>query len=316
MKIPEVKYDTFLVTGGAGFIGSHICEELFKQGKRVKVIDNLVANALRPDTQPWWNDELGTFCMLNVSDYDSPIRGIKSSFDNIDVVFHNAASKCTVCMEHPDIDMMTNGLGTLNVCRASVAAGVKKVIYASTGSVMDGTPHSYYGISKLSGENYVKAIKRMNVDFNYTILRYFNVYGTRQPGGDKGGVVPNFILRMLAGMPLNITGNGDQIRHFTTVNDIVAANFHAANGCFSNTTANVVSDVDVTINELAANIASYNPDIEIRHIPDRPDDIKHFIVKQKHFQSLGGYNFDNDWKQNISELVEWYMNNCTFNVVI
>jgi len=236
---------TCLVTGAAGFIGSHIAEALYYKGHRLILIDNLVNGKLE-NLAPWYRADQCQFIKADVSEYSA----IRQHFLGVDYVFHNAASKCTVCTDNPVKDLLVNALGTLNVCEASHETGVKKVIHASTGSVNE--INSYYGNSKNAGENYVKTFKNYHHDFNYSILRYHHVYGPRQDDSDKGGVVPIFIRRISQELPVIIYGDGEQERHFTHVSDVVRANMQCMEdintdlGCY-----NLIPNNKATVNQLS-----------------------------------------------------------------
>jgi UDP-glucose 4-epimerase len=160
------------------------------------------------------------------------IRDIKASdLKMIDVIFHQAASKKTICLNYPLEDLSINAGGTLHLAMMARDARVKKFIHASTGSVYGElerekqyechptNPVSYYGISKLAGEQYLKLINP-----EVTIMRYFHVYGPRQDGSEKGGVVSIFATRMIQGEPPIVNGDGLQERSFTYVDDVVNAN--------------------------------------------------------------------------------------------
>lgn len=300
----EIKGNKFLVTGGAGFIGSHICEELVKQGKEVIIIDNFV-NGKRENLEGWWNPNLCTLVTHSVTDSE-----IEKYFAAVDVVFHNAASKCTVCMDNPYLDLSVNAWGTFNVFDCARKAGVRKVVHASTGSVNNGKPVSYYGVSKMAGEAYTRAFRDYYTGFKYTVLRYHHVYGTRQDYRDKGGVIPIFIRNVLFDEPIKITGDGKQVRHFTSVKDVVRANFFVANNESTDYKMfNLLSDNSTSIFELAHIIwdemhcSSSNPPIEF--LPRRPGEIDFFSVTSDKLKSLG-FDFKYDFRMYLQEVIEWY----------
>lgn len=245
-----------LVTGGAGFIGSHIVEEALKYGLEVVSIDNYLAG--KPENTFLFKDNpYFTFVNADITNYDE----IEHLFDNIDVVFHNAASKKTVCIKDPARDLEINATGTYNVLKAAKKHRVKKLVHASTGSVYGEpiyfptdekhptNPASFYGVSKLAAEKYVMLAKD---DLDITILRYHHVYGPRQDYSTYGGVVSIFIHRLLNNLPPIIHGDGTQLRSFTFVKDVVSANFFAVSHeeC-TGEIFNVASGIKVTINKLA-----------------------------------------------------------------
>jgi len=294
----------FIVTGGAGFIGSHIAEKIVRDGHNVIIIDDLTSGNVA-NFKDWWNPNLCEHSYRSISNYES----ILPLFEGVDGVFHNAASKCTVCMVDPLVDLVTNAYGTLNVCRAASIHGVKRVIHASTGSVKDGNPVSYYGNSKLAAENYVKIMTKLDGMFNYTILRYYNVYGTRQNNSDTGGVIPIFIRNILDSKPIIIYGDGKQVRHFTTVSDVVKANILAYTMNLSAyKTYNIVSDVTMSINELVKLICKVmgKTDYPIECRRWKPGDIRRFDVVNYDTKKDFNITFDNDVEKNLYDIVKWY----------
>jgi len=233
--IDSFPYKRALVTGGAGFIGSHIVEELLKLGVEVVSIDNYSSGKHESlaDLEP---QALLQEVNGDVTDYNS----IKQYFEDVEIVFHEAASKKTICLNDPRRDLDVNAKGAFNILELARDFGVTKVVHASTGSVYGEaiympqdeehslTPTSYYyGVSKLAGEKYTKVFSRL-YDMNTTVLRYFHVYGPRQESSDVGGVVAIFIRRLLNGQPPIIFGDGTQQRSFTYVEDVVRANLLVA----------------------------------------------------------------------------------------
>ena len=223
-----------LVTGAAGFIGSHLCDALIKNGHTVVGFDDLSAGTTDNIKHLIDNDKF-TFVVGDVTnDKDLDSMFGKNRFD---VVFHEAASKKTVCLQDPHRDLMVNAGGTLKLLHKVIKNNPKcKFIHASTGSVYGNieqheqtkedhtlNPTSYYGVSKLAGEKYVRAFGDM-YDLDYTILRYFHVFGERQNSGEFGGVVAIFIKKMLNHETITIFGDGTQERVFTDVNLVVETN--------------------------------------------------------------------------------------------
>src|SRR5689334_4737790 len=195
-----------IVTGGAGFIGSHICEDLLPLGAEVYCLDNFSAgkrsNVAFMTTQPNFH-----VVAKDVCDDDAEMAAL---FDGADIVFHNAASKKNICLLDPARDLDVNAGGTLNLLRHAIKYKVGKFVHASTGSVYGEPrifptdehhpyePVSYYGVSKLAGERYVDVFHRLH-ELNTTILRYFHVYGPRQESNEFGGVVSIFARRIING---------------------------------------------------------------------------------------------------------------------
>ena len=219
-----------VVTGGAGFIGSHLCEALLASDNRVTCVDNLVGTeGSTHNLYDFIDDprfELVTDSVLDWAD--------RTDLTGLDCIFHQAASKNTVALDDPELDLAVNGLGTLRLLLAAARCGVPKFVHASTGSVFGETgrahcedglkqPVSLYGVSKLAGESYCAVIGR-TFGLDYTVLRYYHVIGRRQDSSERGGVVPIFVRRCLEGRPLTIYGTGTQTRSFTAVHDVVRAN--------------------------------------------------------------------------------------------
>jgi len=182
----KLNYNSALVTGGAGFIGSHICEELLNQNIKVTCLDNFVAGKMENINEFMGNPNF-KLVKADVADLDS----IKDAFKDIEVVFHNAASKCTVCRVDPKLDLIVNAYGTFNVYEASRLSGVKKVVHASTGSVYGEAlyfpqdekhpynPVSFYGVSKLCGERYSNAFRdyyECNTSFDIGLKKTIDWY--------------------------------------------------------------------------------------------------------------------------------------------
>jgi nucleoside-diphosphate-sugar epimerase len=216
-----------LVTGGAGFIGSHLCE-------RLSLFSDVEIVSLDNHSAGDRDNLLGIRCSdVNGDILDEQL--VDDVMDGVDVVFHNAASKKNICLDNPKRDLDVNGKGTLMLLMAAKKHGVKKFIYASTGSVYGQpvrfpidedhplNPMSYYGVSKLAGERYVQMFHKIH-GLNTTVLRYFHVYGPRQSSGQHGAVIPTFINGALVGCKVDIHGSGSQERSFTFVDDVVDAN--------------------------------------------------------------------------------------------
>jgi len=297
MKISGSK---FMVTGGAGFIGSHLCEELVNQGKQVVCVDNLVAGK-EENLKDWWDDSSCVFlnkdvCNLNHND-----------FKGIDVVFHNAVSKCTVCRNDPFLDLRVNAWGSWNVFNEAIKVNAK-VVHASTGSVCHGgTPKSFYGVSKLTAENYLKVLKEYYPSFNYSILRYYHVYGSKQDNSDSGGVIPIFIRKASEKKPMIIFGTGKQVRHFTSVKDVVNANFLVTESKDTNEQIfDVVSDVKISIHKLAIIIHELmKATKQIKFAPRKLGDIDTFVTSNKEIKKLGMV-FQNNFREGLEETIDWY----------
>ena len=310
------EYKNFLVTGGCGFIGSHICEELLKQDKKVICVDNMV-NCEKKNIEPFLNNPNFTFV-------EEDIRNLKNKkyehlFKDLDIIFHEACGKCTVCMIRPDLDLSVNAWGTFVLLELAVKHKIKKFIHASTGSVYGEPvkfptdehhqlkPTSYYGVSKLAGERYVEVFGNM-YGLNYSILRYFHVYGTRQVSSDYGGVVAIFIKKCLKNEPITIYGTGEQMRSFTYVKDIVNANFLCVNNRDTDRQIyNSCSGIQVTIQELCDMVKEKMncKNLEVKYDDWRKGDIKFFNVSNNKISNLG-ITFHKNFSEILDDLIVEY----------
>ena len=220
-----------LVTGGAGFIGSHLVDRLVQENYRVIIVDDLSTGKLKNLNHD------ATFHHMSIT---QPTFPDVLNRERPDLVFHLAAqSSVPRSVKDPILDNEVNVLGTLRLLEASRRAGVEKIIYSSTGGALYGepevvpcpddapvTPISPYGMSKYMAEQYLEFYSRQ-YRLNFTTLRYGNVYGPRQDPFGEAGVVAIFISAMLGGKRPRIFGDGNQTRDFVCVDDIVDANIAA-----------------------------------------------------------------------------------------
>ncbi|NTW21953.1 NAD-dependent epimerase/dehydratase family protein [Candidatus Falkowbacteria bacterium] len=245
-----------LVTGGAGFIGSNLVDQLVKLGHEVVIIDDLKAGKRE------YINPAAAFHQLDIRD----LEAIKPVFAGIDYVFHLAAwPRVQPSIQDPVTTHEVNLTGTLNVLVAARDAQVKKVVYSSSSSVygnqeqmpltesMPTNPLSPYALQKLCGEFYCRLFSEV-YGLPTVCLRYFNVYGYRQPlEGAYTLVIGIFIRQKLAGEPLTIVGNGEQKRDYTSVIDIVRANIMAAeSGVSKGESINIGRGRNFSVNEVAA----------------------------------------------------------------
>ena len=294
-----------LVTGGAGFIGSHICEELLKMGAKVIALDDMSAgrqaNINFLEKNPNYK-----FIKGSVNDTGKIMEDI---FNGLDVVFHNAASKKNICLDNPQKDLLVNAGGTLNLLLFAHKFGVRKFIHASTGSVYGEpkifptneehpfNPVSYYGVSKLAGERYVDTFHSL-YGINTTILRYFHVYGPRQESNEFGGVVSIFMKKISNNQNPIVFGDGEQIRSFTFVKDLVNVNIKSALMEQSKGKAyNVASGISVSINDLATKMIEFSGKKHLK--PEYSDpligDVRFFNVDNKNVINDLSVEFNTDF---------------------
>jgi UDP-glucose 4-epimerase len=242
-----------LVTGGAGFIGSHLVDRLVQEGHEVIIVDNLVTGKRRNINRAarFYKQDIQSWRLERVFRNERP-----------NVVMHLAAQMdVRKSVEDPMFDAQVNILGTLNVLQQAVKHGVRKVIFSSSGGAIYGEQEMYpaaeshvtkplspYGLSKLCGEQYLSYYQRSS-GLQVVSLRYANVYGPRQDPEGEAGVVAIFIQKMLNNEQAVINGNGRQTRDFVFVEDVVEANL-AVMGQETQGTYNVGTGVETSINDL------------------------------------------------------------------
>ncbi len=304
----------YLVTGGAGFIGSHICERLVRDGKRVRVLDNFVSG--REEN------------LAHLEDGVEIIRGdirdpetVAAAVDGIDIVFHEAAlGSVPRSVADPVTTHEANITGTLNVLLAARDAGVKRVVYASSSSVYGETevlpkheaitpqPLSPYALSKLAGEHYITIFKHV-YGFEAVSLRYFNIFGPRQdPNSQYSAVIPRFVTALLSGTPPTVFGDGQQSRDFTYVENVVEANLGAseADG-IAGRFFNVACGGRYTLLELLGKIREIlGSAIEPVHEPPRAGDVRDSQASIEAAEQGFGYRVAVDFDEGLRRTVEWY----------
>lgn len=295
-----------IVTGGAGFVGSHLCEALVELGADVISMDDLSAGK-QSNVALFKGHNRFNFAEMDICADDAAMKDI---FAGVDTVFHNAASKKNICLDNPQRDLEVNAGGALNLLRHAMDAGVRKFVHASTGSVYGEpkifpttedhplAPVSYYGVSKLAGERYVDVFRHL-YGLDTTILRYFHVYGPRQESNEFGGVVSIFLRRITEGKNPVVFGHGEQVRSFTYVKDLVAANIAAATDPAATGEAyNVASGIRVTINDLAKGMLEIlDPagKLRVEHGDPLIGDIMEFDVANAKIRGALGLSFEQDF---------------------
>jgi UDP-glucose 4-epimerase len=287
--------DKVAVTGGAGFIGSHVAEELARRGYRVTIIDDLSTGKME-NLETLSKNSNVEFIKGSVTD----LAAMRKIFTGALFVFHLAALPSVHrSVEDPLAAHEVNATGTLNVLIAARDAGVKKVVYSSSSSVYGDTPKlpkredmvprplSPYAVSKAAGESYCQVFEQV---FNLPTasLRYFNVYGPRQdPNSQYAAVIPSFIKRTRAGEPPVIYGDGKQTRDFTFVKDVVTANILAAETGASGV-YNIGRGERVTLNELARIVIKLSGrELTPVYEAERPGDIKHSLADISRAKGFG-----------------------------
>jgi len=284
-----------VVTGGAGFIGSHLAEEVARRGYHVIILDDLSTGKVENIEDLLDKDNVE---FIKGSITDPPL--LQELFRGVDYVFHQAAIPSVPrSIENPQASHEVNVSGTLNVLLAARENSVKKVIYASSSSVYgdiptlpkreDMVPHplSPYAVTKLAGEYYCQVFHQV-YELPTVCLRYFNVYGPRQdPNSQYAAVIPRFIKRALEGNPPIIFGDGEQTRDFTFVKDAVEASILAAESD-ARRLFNIAQGESITINELAKLIISIvGKNMEPIHQEPRPGDIRHSLADISRARAFG-----------------------------
>jgi len=303
----------FVVTGGAGFIGSNLAEKLAKMGD-VTIIDDLSSGRLE-NIRDLIEKNGVDFVRESITD----LPRLKAIFADADCIFHQAAiASVQRSVEDPLATDEINARGTLNVLIAARDCGVKKVICASSSAIYGESPElpkredmapyplSPYAVSKLTGEYYCNVFSEL-YGIDTVSLRYFNVYGPRQdPSSEYAAVIPKFIKILLEGKPPVIFGDGTQTRDFVFVEDVVRANILAMEpgirGVF-----NVAGGKGITINELLNTVMEV-VGIELDPIYNEPraGDIKDSVADISSAENALGYEPAFDLKEGLDRTVEWF----------
>ena len=308
---------TFLVTGGAGFIGSNLCEAILKLGYKVRCLDDLSTGKLE-NVEMFTDNPNYTFIKGDIKDLDTCLR----SCDGVDFVLHQAAwGSVPRSIEMPLFYCANNIMGTLNIMEAARRKGVKKLVYASSSSVYGDEPNlpkkegregnllSPYAVSKMCDEEWGKQYAR-HYGLDTYGLRYFNVFGRRQdPNGAYAAVIPKFIRQLLHGEVPTINGDGKQSRDFTYIENVIEANLKA---CMApSSVAGEVFNIAYGGREYLLDIyygltEALGVDVEPSFGPDRAGDIKHSNADITKAKELLGYDPDWNFDRGIKAAIEWY----------
>lgn len=304
----------FLVTGGAGFIGSHLVEALLHHGHTVRVLDNF-SSGKRENLSPFLKD---------IELLEGDIRSahvVKQAVEDIEVVLHQAALPSVPrSINDPTTTNEVNVSGTLNLLDAANQAGVRRVVYASSSSVygdserlpkredMVPNPLSPYAVSKLAGEQYCRVFSQI-YGLETVALRYFNVFGPRQdPNSQYSAVIPKFVTAILQGRSPVIYGDGEQSRDFTYVENVVRANLLAATtDCTPGIAMNCACHDRTSLNQLVSSINAYlNIQIAPTYTESRAGDIKHSYADISRSRYEIGYQPEISFKEGLHRTIDSY----------
>lgn len=291
-----------LVTGAAGFIGSHLTDALIERGEQVRALDNFSSGA---------RENLNSAAELRVADVRN-IDSVRPAMAGVDCVFHLAAMpRVMLSIERPVETDLVNVIGTLNVLIAAREAGVGRFIYAGSSSVygeqptmplvetMTPNPLNPYALQKLAAEQYVRMFHRLHGMPTLT-LRYFNVYGPRMATeGAYVTVIGVFLREKLANRPLTINGDGEQTRDFTHVRDVVRANLAAMDCAIADGRAlNIGRGRAMSVNRIAEIIGG-----PVVHAPARPGDPRHTLADLSAAREVLGWAPQVDAEDGVRELM-------------
>jgi len=307
----------YLVTGGAGFIGSNIVGELLKRNETVRVLDNFSTGK---------RENLSQY-MDSIELIEGDIRSyhiVAEAVDGMDFILHQAALPSVPrSIKDPITSDEVNVGGTLNILEAARDADVKRIVFASSSSIygdsvelpkhegMIPNPLSPYTVSKLAAENYCRVFSRIyNVET--VCLRYFNVFGPQQdPNSQYSAVIPKFIQTMLNDNAPVIFGDGTQTRDFTYVANVIEANLLAATAaCDSGIVLNCACNERTELNRLVSELnALLGKNITPEYVESRPGDVMHSFASVEKAKNTINYIPRVNFKDGLKRTVDWYTNN-------
>lgn len=310
----------FLVTGGAGFIGSNLCEAILRMGYRVRCLDDL-STGKQENVDLFLDNPNYEFIKGDIKDLETCMKACKG----VDYVLNEAAwGSVPRSIEMPLYYCANNIQGTLNMMEAARQNGVKTFVYASSSSVYgdepilpktegrEGNLLSPYALTKRADEEWAKQYT-LHYGLKTVGLRYFNVFGRRQdPNGAYAAVIPKFIKQLLSGDRPTINGDGKQSRDFTYIENVIEANLKA---CLAPKEADgeafnvAYGGREYLIDIYYALTKALGVDIEPIFGPDRAGDIKHSNADISKAKQLLGYEPEYDFERGLDEAIEWYKEN-------
>lgn len=327
MPYPKIKNKKILVTGGAGFIGSNLCEDLLAHDNQIVCLDNF-STGRRENILSFLDHP--SFTLIE-GDIRNPADCAKATKD-IEIVLQQAAlGSVPRSLNDPSTTNGVNVDGFLNVLIAARDAGVKRLVYAASSSTYGdsealpkmedviGKPLSPYAVTKLVNELYAHVFG-LNYGLDCIGLRYFNVYGRRQdPNGAYAAVIPKFTMQLMAHESPLINGDGTNSRDFTYIDNVIQMNHlaattdnPAARSQVFNTAVGERADLNWMTHLLKKYLSVYDPDIahiEVKHGPDRKGDIPHSLASIQKAELTLGYQPTHNLEDGLKEAVKWYWEN-------
>jgi len=307
-----------LVTGGAGFIGSNLVQLLLEKGLHVRVLDNLSTGYLKNINN------------LPIDFIEGDIRNstvTEKAIKDIDTIFHLAASIGNVkSLKNPVEDSEINVLGTLNILEAARKNSVSRIVFSSSAAIFGElltmpidekhplNPDSPYGVSKLAAEKHMLCFGKL-YGIKVTCLRYFNVYGIHQRYDAYGNVIPIFADRLFTGKPITIYGDGEQTRDFVNVKDVAMVNYLASISETYDTTYNVGSGTQISINRLVDLVqeSSAIKASQITYASPRPSEVRHCKADIRKAHKELAYTPMVSLENGLKEYFSWYKGDIAYH---
>jgi nucleoside-diphosphate-sugar epimerase len=302
-----------LITGGAGFIGSHLAELLVESGAEVRVLDDLSSGNI--DNLSHISEHID-FIQGSITD----LAMVQKAAEGIELIFHHAALvSVPASIEQPIDNHERNLTGLLNVLLASRDANARRLVFASSAAIYGNNPEnpkredmlpdpvSPYAAAKLSGEHYCRVFSQV-YGLETVVLRYFNIFGPRQsPNSPYAAAIPKFAESALKGHPITVFGDGEQTRYFCYAENVAAANLKAAQTSgISGKVFNIASGVTYSVNQ-ALNVTAgiIRKELEVHYEAERAGDVKHSSADISAARELLGYQPAVDFTEGLRRTIEW-----------